>query len=533
MKKTFKKFCLPIFLCMSLTLFAACENIPALAVPTPVPTPTPLPDYSQDYQSVRDYSGNLHPLFMVQWDTWATFNPYDSESTNNLALSGLLYESFFKVNPDFSWAPVLCNEYDTNDGVNWSFTIKPDVLFHDGSAVTLNDVLASINTAKRNGRFTSRLSIINKVSVADGKLNISLVRANYDFPALLNIPIVKDGTTYDQVPMGSGPYVINGTGAFLESFKDYRYISLLPADYIYLTQVSQEELIPSFDSGLLDLIIENRNSIGTPEFSAGAERRSYLTTRFHYVGFNTFSGFFATPENRRLVSSLMNRQVIADQRLSDCEAAVLPFPKSYKYYDEQIADGALLTKEAIAAQLSNSLLRDVNGDGVLEIFDSNGLMYTSDLVFIVPKENLKKVNAAKEIAAELRNAGFGITLKELPWEEYTQTLKSGAFDMYYSSIQLSADFSLLPLTDDTGSARFGGYDPTLDALCTNFLAALPGDPKAFAAREMLKRFADTAPIAPIAFEREALLTNRGVISGANPTQYDPYYNIVDWKINIG
>jgi peptide/nickel transport system substrate-binding protein len=159
-------------------------------------------------------------------------------------------------------------------------------------------------------------------------------------------------------------------------------------------------------------------------------------------------------------------------------------------------------------------------------------MIRTNLVFVVPKENLKKINAAREIAEELTAAGFGVTLKELVWDDYVQALKTGAFDMYYGSIQLSADFSLMPLTDDLGEARFGGYDPTLDALCTNFLAAIPGEPKSIAARAMLQRFCDTTPIAPLAFEREALLTNRGVISGANPTQYDPYYDIVDWKIQL-
>jgi len=524
------KKCSVISIILALSLLAGCSNIPALAFPTPAPSATPLPDY-EAVQSVVDYNKDLYPLFMVQWDTWATFNPYDSASVNNIALSGLLYETFFKVDPDFTWMPVLCESYDTPDGINWTFTVKSNILFHDGSLLSAADVLASINTARRNGRFVSRLKIINKTSLEGNTVSISLTRANYDFPALLNIPILKDGTTYDKVPMGTGPYILNGTGAFLEMFTDYRYADLLPTDRIYLTQVSQEGLIPAFDSGLLDLIVENRNSLGTPEFSAGAERRSYITTKMHYVGFNTFSGFCSSQENRRLISSLIDREIIADSRLSDCEVAVLPFPKSYTYYDENIAANALLTSDAIKLQMASSLLRDVDGDGILEVFDLNGLMATTNLVFIVPKDNLKKVNAAKEITKELQAAGFGITLKELPFEEYEAALKAGTFDMYYASIQLGPDLSLLPLFDDEGDARFGGYDPTLDALCTNFLAALPGDRKKIAATEMLMRFVDTMPIAPLAFEREALLTNRGIISGATPTQYDPYYNIVDWTID--
>ena len=47
-----------------------------------------------------------------------------------------------------------------------------------------------------------------------------------------------------------------------------------------------------------------------------------------------------------------------------------------------------------------------------------------------------------------------------------------------------------------------------------------------------KLIMENAAIVPICFERQELLTHRGVISGISCTQFDIYNRFYDWTINL-
>jgi peptide/nickel transport system substrate-binding protein len=514
---------------------SGCANIPALAPPTPTPTEAdeliewldPLAEETPD-RAVT----NLNPMFTVRWDSGDTMNPLTSKGENNLLLSGLMYEGLFRVNPDYTWESVLCDTWSTNDGINWSFRIKSGIAAHDGSELGLFDVIGSINAARSDGRFSDRLSVINKVGAANGAVTISLTRVDYEFPARLDIPIMKDGSIYRAVPIGSGPYAYNADGGYLELFAGHRDAQDMPVDRIYLADVSRDSLIPSFDSGFIDVVIENRGDIGAPEYNSGAERRPYLVPALHFIGFNSWRNWGSELARRQAISLVIDREALIDAEFPDYQAAYAALPEECPYYDANVAANAkALSSQSAADILLAAGIGDYDGDGQLEYLNADNIAQECVLSFIVHSGNLKKVNAAKNIAEQLRELGFSINFIELSWEDFNARLNAGNYDLFYGSIEFTADWSMLPLLDDRGAARFGGYDSHLDVLATDFLAARLGEEKAAAASLLLNGIADSVPFSPLVFERAALISGRGTVMGANPTSRDPFYNFKDWEIS--
>jgi peptide/nickel transport system substrate-binding protein len=467
------------------------------------------------------------------WDSSRALNPLTSSSPANLQLAGLLYEGLFRVNNDFTWEPVLCDTWETTDGMHWSFRLKSGILFHNGSELGIFDVIGTLNTARETGRYVNRLSNVSKVGTADGAVTVTLKIADYDFPALLDIPIMKDGTTYSQRPLGTGPFTLDAGTNTLRAYFGHRSAEDLPIMSISLTEVEHENLIPAFDSGTVDMIIENKSDTGSMEYSAGAERRGYATNIMHFVGFNPWRGYCMSPEHRKVIASIFNRAALTAQSLPDCKAAVLPLPPGSPYYLQSIADTALIPAASIRSTMAAVGTYDYDGDGVLDYYDDDGVMHKASLEFVVHRDNLKKVNAAKQLADMLREYGFTVVLRELSWSDYSTAVKEGRFDLFYGSVQISANFNLMPLFDDKGAARSVSYNSTLDLMATEFLAASPGEMKQTAAFLLLTEFCDYLPFTPVVFESGALLTNRGVVTGANPTQYNAFNDFTQWKINFG
>jgi len=50
---------------------------------------------------------------------------------------------------------------------------------------------------------------------------------------------------------------------------------------------------------------------------------------------------------------------------------------------------------------------------------------------------------------------------------------------------------------------------------------------------MWRYILETSPIITICFEKQEVVTHRGVVSGLKPTQYNIFNKFTEWTINLG
>jgi peptide/nickel transport system substrate-binding protein len=127
-----------------------------------------------------------------------------------------IYQGLVRRLPDETIEPSLASEYKVSeDGLTYTFTLREGVKFHDGSDLTADDVVWSLQTRKDTPAFSdsSRLSRVSSIS-ADGQ-TITLTLSEPDSQLLWNLTgraglIFKKNDTvdYKTAENGTGPFTL-------------------------------------------------------------------------------------------------------------------------------------------------------------------------------------------------------------------------------------------------------------------------------------------------------------------------------------
>jgi peptide/nickel transport system substrate-binding protein len=523
------KMILAMFLC-ALTLLTACApdeltpSIPGEVTDPPEGAAAPAPAAPAPPSDGR---------FTLRYNPDAPLNPLTSEDPDNLLLSPLLYESLFTLDESFRAVPLLCDAYETEDNVTYTFRIKPGVPMSDGSALDADDVSYSLLQAQA-GRFSGRLAAIAEVEVTDSlTVTVTLASANARLPELLDVPIIKYGST-GTVPPGSGPYIYSGTDApRLTKAQNHRDAARLPLDTIWLLSCTDAEFAELFTSQAADLFLDDPVSGFAVNVRRDHEVRYYDTTVMQFIGFSTRGEALRDSQIRRALGLAADRRVIADSiMLGHAKPTPLALSPAYSLYSaawEQSSGDPLVE---ISAIFSRAGMTDTNSDSYLEYLSQSGEYVTFSIDFIVNAENACKVAAAEQIAETIRRVGVRVTLRSLPWDAYTAALESGNFDMYYGETRLPADFDLSALLTPGGALAYGSADLSEYApYLSDFRSADGEAAEAAAAFALCRKIQNDAPFIPILYKQYAVHTGRGVVSGLAPTQSGVFVGVADWTVN--
>lgn len=285
---------------------------------------------------VPDYGGSItegivgSPRFI---------NPILAISDADRDLTSLVYSGLMRATPEGNLAPDLATGYEiSEDGLIYTFTLKDDAVFHDGSQVTADDVEFTIQKAQDGLLKSPRRSNWDGVKVE--KINNHMVRftlkqAYSPFIQNTTIGILPKHiwknvdnesfpfSTFNTKPVGSGPYSVesvstNSSGLpteyVLHSFKKYTlgkpYINTINLKFY----TNEKSLLEAFEKGN----VESINSISPHNVALITKTEStILTPPLPRV----FGVFFNQNENPIFVNKevrvALNQALDKDQMIRD------------------------------------------------------------------------------------------------------------------------------------------------------------------------------------------------------------------------
>jgi len=183
----------------------------------------PFTTYSHFTNPVADYGGSFSEGIIGQP---RHINPLLSQTNDpDRDLTNLIYSGLLKYNETGKLVPDLAKSYDiSSDGLNYTFYLKDNILWHDNEKLTADDVIYTIQTAQ-NADYGSPQRI-NWQGVTIQKINDTTVmfKLNNKYAQFLNNltlgilpkhiwgavqPINFASADYNLKPIGSGPYVFN------------------------------------------------------------------------------------------------------------------------------------------------------------------------------------------------------------------------------------------------------------------------------------------------------------------------------------
>ena len=379
----------------------------------------------------------------------AKLNPLLTRVNPEYLLAELLYSGLTRLAPDMTAEPDLAESWaHTPDLTQWTFKLRPGLLFHDGTPCTANDVaatFASILDAHTASPARSNIGPVATVTAGDERTAVFHLHAPYaDLPVALaytNAKIIPAAValgsfdTLARTAVGTGPFK-------LVSYEPDRQI-VVARNHAYYDRGR-----PFLDR--VEVVVHPDATAETSALIAGDTDLMASSQATEFARLSSASGVVAlrVPSGQFLnVNMGCDQQPFSDVRVRqalalavDREAMVgfvaqgygtpgndVPLNSAYRFYKAQP-----LRKPDVGA--ARRLLSDAGYARGLDV-----TLVASDK----PNTRTQLALALREMAKPI---GMHITVQTMPHATYLdQVWKKGAFYVGFYNMQASADaiFSLL------------------------------------------------------------------------------------------
>lgn len=495
--------------------------------------------YAQNEAPIR---GGVLNLCMFEVDS---LNPLSTQNESNLDVLRLMFDGLFSVASDFSVENNLCESYTVSeDGLSYSFLIKSNIYFHDGTLLTANDVDASfklIYTAQ--SPYLSRFaSIVAGTSAYGMTWNVTLNEPVISFPALLDFPIVPAKDAHLDNKITNISYTPNGTGLYkVSDYKETKELSLtinenhfsgknphIP-DIKIIFVSDRDAAISMFENLYVDILPES--VINFDEYTPKRDLTKSITypkNKITFLGINNQKPVLLSPLAKQAISMCIDKNTIVNNtKTRIATPADIPVNPHFYFYNKEEKSVIYDTAKAHATLLEDGFY-DSDGNGILEK-DIYGEAHTLAVDILVNSENAQRVKIAETIKAALEKAGFYVTLTVVDFNTYSSRIASQSYDLFVGSINISQnnDLSFMLQTDKN---MFGISNERLD-LCLTQLKVMSNTASILSVyADMCTVLAESMPVAAIYYDNGLLLCDKKIRGNISPAESNLFINIHEWFI---
>jgi len=435
-------------------------------------------------------------------------NPLESTDYTNRAIMSLVYQGLFSVDRDYNIEPVLCGSYSISKDMK-TYTFYPaQATFSDGSALTAQDIEASLLAAQSSPMYAGRFLHISGIALSgDGGVTVTMDTPCENLPVLLDIPIVKAAEVAALKPLGTGPYMWDVGGRNVLRRRSDWWCSaemVVTAQAIFLsTAKDNPQIRDEFEFEDLDLVCADPGSDKYADYRCDYELWDCENGIFLFLACNMDSQVFSNEKVRAALPVSVDRDSLAAEYYRGfATAANLPASPLSPYYSDVLAakyayDGSGLT-----------LAQAVANEGL------TGYQIT----LLVNSDDTLRLRVARDIGKALENSGLIVVMKEVDSAGYRSALKAGEYDLYLGQTKLSANMDLSAFFAANGALSYGGIsDVGMYALCAEALANYGNY------YSLHQSVLSDGRLCPILFRSYAVYATRGLLTGLTPARDSVFY----------
>jgi len=436
-----------------------------------------------------------------------TMNPYTCTDFTNRALFSLIYQGLFALDREYQAEPVLCKQFSvSNDLMRYTFYLE-NATFSDGTALTGQDVAASLQAAREGQVYKGRFLHIADIAASGNTVTITLDTPMEDLPLLLDIPIVKAGQVAVERPLGTGPYYMSTNGAVTSLQRRNNWwctpVSMqITAPTIALTRAeSTTQIRDEFEFSDLSLVCADPCSDRYADYRCDYELWDCENGMFLYMTFSKDSVIFADPQVRSALTYAIDRDTLAaDYYRGFARGACLPASPQFPHYSQSLANRYSYNPEKFKQVIADAGLTG------------------STVKLLVNKDDSLRVRVARAIGDMLEEAGLVVVISERSGSEYMEALQYRVFDIYLGQTRLSPNMDLSAFFHTNGALSYGGInDVGVYNLC---LQALENHGNYYT---LYQTVMDDGLICPVLTGSYAVYATRGLLTNLTPARDNVFY----------
>jgi len=286
-------------------------------------------------------------LLVAQSTTPPTLDPHSVTHLVTREIGMNIFENLLTFDEQFAVVPQLATGYEiSDDGLTYTFTLRQDVTFHNGKALTSDDVEASLTRFLEISPRRGELSALASIEVVDAyTIRLILSRPAGSFLAALANPIAQLAILPREAVEGRAAREADliGTGP-------YRFVEWIPDRYVRVVRFDDyapnTAMAASGFGGERVAYLDEIRFIPVPEL--GARVAGLETGEYHFVD------SISAGEARRL-TDLRGIEV----------ARIVPFnwPAVYFNHKEGQVFSDLRMRQAVQAALNHEEIMIIASDG--------------------------------------------------------------------------------------------------------------------------------------------------------------------------
>lgn len=408
-------------------------------------------------------SGNTDMVVAMGADI-DTLHPSDYSTTAELTVLNQLYDTMMYMNPDGEHDPEprLAESYEVSeDGKTYTFHLREDATFHDGTPVTAKDAVFSLNLYKDSQYQNSQVTGLASAEAADDQTVVCHLDNPYS-PFLLGACSVhiaseayyeKSADDFVNKPVGSGPYKFTGrskgSSVTLEAYDGYYRGDAAIKKVTFEVIPDQSTMAIAIQTGEVDFAEIDSASLPQLKADKNVTIAEIPTSSFSYVCMNLDKAPFDDVRVRQALNYAINRENLV-QICYDGEATVnsnLCSANRFGYSEEQ-------PKYEYDPEKAKSLLAEA---GITTPYQLGEMLVAE-----------KYSNLATVIQNDLKAVGLETTISVKEFNSYIGDLTSGSYTISALNMTLEGDTQMMEMafaSDYIGTANNARYsDAEMDAL---------------------------------------------------------------------
>jgi len=473
-------------------------------LPQPLPIAAP-PSYISESNALR--LAMRHPL---------TLNPLLNEDITVARILRLIFEPLVVLDENLSPIGNLTQIEFSTDFSNALLVIRPDAFWSDGTPVTVEDLVFTVDTlraASPNTIYRQNVENIRSISRINSRTaRVYFHNASVCAGVSLGFPLIPHNHyrgNLNAEPLGNGMFLF-------ESHTHMRNLTLVqnPSSFRQLSHLQEVEVIflpdaqskiYAFDQGRIDAIYLPltewvlHHSVRHPGYEI------FPAMCFEFIGFN-FDSVFANIHMRQAIAQVFDAcaAVYAIYLHHAQRATTAMHPASF-----MVADINILPYDPTRARA---------------LFHAETLR--RPIVIIANEDNPQRVSIARRLSQAINAIGFLTRLEILHYDEYFARLDEGDFDLFIGGMTLKNP----PDLEVFFSGGFFMECEVLEDAYRHARQAFFNEAQYLQAwAEFQQVFADRLPVISLGFRHSAVLTNARITQGEAPAPDNVFGRVNYWE----
>ena len=343
-----------------------------------------------------------------------SLDPHKAVAAGTKEVMFNVFEGLVKPTSNGDLIPAVASNYTVSeDHLTYTFTLREGVKFHNGDAVTAEDVVYSLKRVAAPTETgvvqVEALSIMADVVAVDEKtVAITLTEPSNEFISYLTVAILPaDYTEQDTKPVGTGPFTFASRSAqeniILEKFEEYW------GQKAYLDQVTfriienAEGLLMGLQSGAIDicshLTTTQVSQLSDSEFSIAQGNMNLVQAMYLNNAVAPFDNVLV----RQALCHAIDRQMILDLAFDGYGTLIgsSMYPAFGKYFDDTLTNHYAYDVDAAKALLAQA-----------------GYPGGFDMTITVPSNYQPHMDTAEVVVEQLKAIGVNAVIQPVEWETW-------------------------------------------------------------------------------------------------------------------